>query len=425
MYFKSFIAVGLSLLLCRGLAQAQQCPPDCPVKGGGAAATDCLLEFGGVSPTTPGTRIVECRDGDPSCDKDPAPGVCGFEVTACLNNSDPDLPQCTVSGVDRVDVRGGGTAGKMLEQDLIAMLPTSSNTCTEPVLFHVPVHASGYDDDDPPLGERRFSLSMSSTFGINGLALANFGGYIDFSAGKVDPKTGFALVDVAGSSEYLEAFIGFGGLALCLKPVTPVSVAGIIACGKRKPGGKAVRFTASGASGSDRDGILFRCNAEVNYTTQLAIDANLGVIGVDGFTGEDCDALGGTVNENGVCVSGFIAGQINELSSDSGEMFMAPFGGLAGFPVEISQESALPCGDEEPSGGMSTPIVLTTQRSQGAVFDANGTPGLTLAFDVFGEPFSCESFSQENGPGILAFAAPQIGLPILGDGVTQFRFVDK
>lgn len=33
------------------------------------------------------TRRARCHDGDPTCDRDPAPGVCGFEVALCANLS--------------------------------------------------------------------------------------------------------------------------------------------------------------------------------------------------------------------------------------------------------------------------------------------------------------------------------------------------
>jgi len=187
-----------------------------------------------------------------------------------------------------------------------------------------------------------------------------------------------------------------------------------------------MRVSALGASGSDRDGLLLMCRAEVNYTTNLTINRNLGTVGQDGFTQQDCDNLHGTVDpDTMICISSFIAGQLDEFSGLPGEMYIVPFGGLNGFPVEITQEKALPCGDEGGAGGMSTAIALTTQHSQGTILNANDVPDDTLTFDTVGEPFSCDNFSMEDGPGILTFAAPQLGLPILGDGVTQFRFADK
>jgi len=53
------------------------------------------------------------------------------------------------------------------------------------------------------------------------------------------------------------------------------------------------------------------------------------------------------------------------------------------------------------------------------------TPDAVLNDGISGEPFSCDDFTTENGPGILVFAAPQLNLPVFGDAITQFRFSDK
>jgi hypothetical protein len=419
-FLKVVFTVGLLLLVDRGLASAEDaCPPNCPVKGGGPAAVDCLLEFGGVTATSPRSRVVECADGDPSCDHDPTPGICGFEVMACLNNADPALPTCTASGVDRVKVRGGGEGGRDLQDAINSLLPTSDNICTE-VSISVPISTAGA----PAPGSRHFSLSDQSFFSINGLTLGTFSGSVDLEAGPADPATGLSAVNVTGSSEYITANIPFGGLVLCLRPITPAVNAGVIVCGARNPGGRAMRINVAGPSGSDRDGLLLSCRGDVNYTTSLTVNSNLGVVGMNGFTTEQCTALHGTVDDSGVCNGTFEAGQLDDFSSARGEMIMAPFSGLNGFPVEITQESALPCGDEG-AGGMSAAIALTTMRSAGRVLNADDIEGEVREFDLTGQPFDCENFSEENGPGILVFAAPQLGLPILGDGVTQFRFVDK
>jgi hypothetical protein len=66
-----------SLLLAR-LAGAV-CPPDC-VPGGGPAATDCIIEWGGIAGA--GTT---CVDGS-ACDQDGiADGVCTFPLQACFD----------------------------------------------------------------------------------------------------------------------------------------------------------------------------------------------------------------------------------------------------------------------------------------------------------------------------------------------------
>jgi hypothetical protein len=60
------------------------------------ALTDCLAEFTGTPANRPATRPrdIRCIDGDPACDDDPAPGVCGFRVGVCLNVTDAALPAC-------------------------------------------------------------------------------------------------------------------------------------------------------------------------------------------------------------------------------------------------------------------------------------------------------------------------------------------
>lgn len=419
MFRKALTASALFALLGSGPALAQECPPDCPVKGGGPASTDCILELDpGVGAKVPGGRVVECRDADPACDKNPLPGVCGFEVKACLNNADPSLPTCTANGVDSVRVRGGGEAGRDIADAIDALLPTSDNQCTD-VTVDVGIAAEGTTE---PLGQRHFSLGATSSFMIGGIPLGNFTGSIDLSASAVDPATGLALVDITSTSEYIVASLsGFG--FLCLKPV-PVQAAGVIACGKRRDGGKAMRIVAGNETVKDRDGLLLRCTTDLNYTTSITIDRNLGVVGEEGFTEEDCTAAGGTVTEEtGICVSGFQAGQLDETTDESGEMLIAPFAGLNGFPVEISQQTQLPCTGG--GNGMSAAIALTTQRSEANVIDVNNIPGAVLNGGISGEPFDCDDFATENGPGVLVFAAPQLNLPVFGDAITQFRFSDR
>lgn len=422
MSLKFAIAVGMSIFLAQGIALGQVCPPDCPIKGGGPKSTDCLVEFDGVTPSSSNSRVVRCNDGDPSCDKDPAPGVCGFDIRACVNNADPDLPQCTVTGVDDLRVRGSGAAGRELEAAVDALLPTTENRCTEPVRIPVPINGQG----GPALGRRHIKLSENaSTFGINGQALGTFKGYLDLEAGAPDPATGLAVVNVVDSSEYIEAFVALGGITLCLKPEKNVVGAGVISCGA--PSGKSLRTTALGPNGSDRDGLLMQCRSAVNYTTNLIVDHNIGVVGVDGFTEEDCDAANGSLEDRSgelICNGSFQTGQLDEMSSARGEMILAPIQPLVGFPVQIIQERQPPCGDEGSQGGMSASIAVTTMRSAGTILDADNNPGVERQFDITGSPFSCENFSEEGSGGVLVFAAPQLNLPILGDGVTQFRFTD-
>jgi hypothetical protein len=422
-------AAAVSLWLAAGFAFAQTCPPDCPLKGGGAPATDCLLEFDGPPAKSPGSRIIECVDGDPTCDQDPTPGTCGIDLRACIQNADPTLATCQSTQIDGVRIVAGDD-GHNLATAIQALLPASENTCTAPVRFSVRAQTKG----GAPLGRRRFSLfPPSSIFQINTLPLGRFSGFVEAEAGPVDPETGLAVINILSTSEFIAANIEFGGLALCLKPSSePVMAAGVISCERR--GGRVVRATVYNSETSDRDLLLLRCraNTAVNYTTVLQSDHNLGVVGQDGFTAEACTALGGSVEDDtdphpGVCNSSFTFGQLEDTSTDSGEVFIAPVPqlGINGFPVEIITETALPCGDEGGGGGMSAAIALTTMRSAGRILDANDSPGVTLEFGVEGQPFDCNNFGVEDGPGRIVFAAPQLHLPILMDGVTQFVFSDR
>ena len=424
MVFKLMIAMGVLVLLGPGTARAQTCPPDCPVKGGGSTVTDCLLEFDGLTPDRPGDRVISCLDGDPACDMDPEPGVCGFDVRACLNNADPSLPRCSASGVDSLRIRGGGEGGAALAGAIRDLLPTTENVCTAPTRISVPIRAQG----GPPLGRRRFELNpVQSTFGINGLpALGTFSGFLEFEAGAPDPDTGLATVDVVGASEYIQASVPLGGITLCLKPEIPTFGAGVISCGG--PSGQALRMTAYGPNGNDRDALLLTCRSQVNYTTSLTIDHNIGVIGEEGFTAEDCFAAGGTIeNRQGmqICNGPFEVGQLDDFSASRGELILAPLPPLVGFPVQITTEANMaPCGTTG-TGGMSVAIALTTMPSAGRVLNANNSLGQVLEFSLEGEPFSCRNFSEEGSGGVLVFAAPQLNLQPLGDAVTMFRFSDQ
>ena len=84
--------------------------------GGGPPRSDCYVEFDVKGGSQLGIRGVECTDGDPTCDFDGAcDGNCRFDVAVCLNQRDPDLPNCTApfppSALLRAAERGQGQAG--------------------------------------------------------------------------------------------------------------------------------------------------------------------------------------------------------------------------------------------------------------------------------------------------------------------------
>ena len=86
------------------------------IPGGGPPKSDCYLELDVRGGSQLGIRGVECTDGDPTCDFDGAcDGNCRFDVAVCLNQRDPDLPNCKPpfppSALLRTAERGRGQAG--------------------------------------------------------------------------------------------------------------------------------------------------------------------------------------------------------------------------------------------------------------------------------------------------------------------------
>jgi len=68
-------------------------------RGGGARATDCLLEWNFIPPSVvrSGARMVaRCVDNDPQCDFDTTVGQCTFALSLCFNMRDPLLRACAV-----------------------------------------------------------------------------------------------------------------------------------------------------------------------------------------------------------------------------------------------------------------------------------------------------------------------------------------
>ncbi|MCW5890100.1 MAG: hypothetical protein KIT14_06060 [bacterium] len=115
--------------LALGTAGAQTCAPAC-FGGGGPAATDCIVGWGGVSAAT-----TICVDGE-ACDGDGvADGVCTFPLTACLDVDG----SCGVTSVTSAKVAPKNlAAGAALQSAIQALTP---GQCTTPG-FAVPVKRS-------------------------------------------------------------------------------------------------------------------------------------------------------------------------------------------------------------------------------------------------------------------------------------------
>ncbi len=145
-------ALLIATTACPRTAEAQ-CPPSCPLPGGGAAEQDCHAEFAAANvrlnyppfdPSDPSPRReLHCFDGDPGCDIDgQVDGVCTFDIDVCLHNADPALSGCTPATVTGVTVEGTADADLAAAQAAVnALLPASSNVCTTGQALHVPLAA--------------------------------------------------------------------------------------------------------------------------------------------------------------------------------------------------------------------------------------------------------------------------------------------
>ena len=432
------LTIGIIVILFFGSASAQSCPPDCPIKGGGSRSTDCLLEFDGVTPVRPGSRLAFCTDGDPACDHDGTiNGVCAYEVKACLNNADPSLPSCSVSGqVEDVRFRGAGLQGRKLETAIRNLLPAQENVCTVPVTLNIPIFVRDLGE----LGDRHFEIDFdSSPFTLTGQPFGNFVGSIDFHAGAPDPVTGVAFVDVTATSDFIYADLDPFGV-LCIKVVAPTPKAGLISCGRR--GGQLFRARARADRTFDHDTFALVCRPNVMFNTGLTLNHNVGTVGVNGFTQEDCDAAGGMVEQEpppnaiprppyhpNVCNGTFEISQVEGLETEPGAMLLAPLADLegplqlpiVGLPVEISLQSDLPCVGE--GIGISTAIPVTTGLSRARIDNVNNVRDAFVETELHGDNFSCVDFSTP-GKGTLVLSAPQLDLPFVKDAIAGFTFAE-
>ncbi len=88
--------------------------PALRIPGGGSRATDCQLEtvIALASPAVDAKGIPSakqsCTDGDPGCDRDPAPGRCAFATWACVAGADARLG-CAATHVASLEIRRPST----------------------------------------------------------------------------------------------------------------------------------------------------------------------------------------------------------------------------------------------------------------------------------------------------------------------------
>jgi outer membrane protein assembly factor BamB len=148
----SILSSTLFSLALASAAQAQ-CPPSCPVTGGGKDdAQDCfaVMASEAIALNTPffdpdkikPAKEHRCFDGDAGCDLD---GVvnnsCTFDVDVCLRNLDPSLPTCVPADVTAVEVKTNKKLPGLetLGLAVAALLPATTNVCTTDQTIVVPL----------------------------------------------------------------------------------------------------------------------------------------------------------------------------------------------------------------------------------------------------------------------------------------------
>ncbi|MFN2425359.1 MAG: PQQ-binding-like beta-propeller repeat protein, partial [Candidatus Binatia bacterium] len=175
-YRIQILSVAFVTLAGAGVAAAQ-CPPDCPVKGGGGdTPSDCHVELASdavrlnapfYNPAKPRpAKEIRCFDGDPGCDLDGlANNSCTFDIDLCLRNADPSLPSCTPVDVTAVDISGNtnnfpGLAA--LQSAVDALLPATTNVCTTDQSVVVPLKGPTRKGDFKPA---KFSFKTKAQAG--------------------------------------------------------------------------------------------------------------------------------------------------------------------------------------------------------------------------------------------------------------------
>jgi hypothetical protein len=246
-------------------------------------------------------------------------------------------------------------------------------------------------------------------------------GYVDLQAGQPDAH-GFATLDVVDASDYLYVdATETAQLVVCIKPMAPVTNAGLVAC-----------------------------NGGLDFSLAVTQNHHLGQVGIDGFTVDQCTGHGGSVEgPNQICGAGMIgrpcrangdcdgssgAGdgvcglsastcsapsaaqatscqadadcdtslgmndgvcghvalhpgvcngtfEVSQLGVDSGpgavSISPVPELGLNGLPLELKIEQALPCGDEGPGNPAS--FVLTSAAFRSRILNASNVTGVCSA----------------------------------------------
>jgi hypothetical protein len=234
------------------------------------------------------------------------------------------------------------------------------------------------------------------------VSVTGFMGYLDLAAGVPDPQTGRAVINVIGSSTYLQ--LAFGDNLICIRPMMlPVSAAGIV-----------------------------DCNGGSNLGTITRQDHRLGTVGMGGFTAGACAVAGGSIEDpqvfqnfhSGVCNGPLEIGPGNAPDSGAGAVAIGPDQSLGtqGLPAQLTFETGSTCSGQPPV--INAVVALISSGSRTEILHVNNS-GSTLTYDNPGENFSCPAWTQEDGPGKLILTFPSLHGAIDGsDLINVFVFDD-
>jgi hypothetical protein len=130
------LVVGFALAAA-AQSSAATCPPDCFSGGGGPRATDCFLQWSGLTATS-----LTCADGDPACDLDgKLDGVCTMNVSACINM--PDASGACVTPTLSAPPKASGKGVTAFRSALAALDPAAPGCTTGGLTTTLKVKAGG------------------------------------------------------------------------------------------------------------------------------------------------------------------------------------------------------------------------------------------------------------------------------------------
>jgi hypothetical protein len=149
MRIRVFVVFALATLVSWTPAQAV-CPGECSFPGKGSTATECMVEYDGVTVNYPvgKEKQLRCTDGDLACDLDGvANGLCRFQLRACLNNTDSRFPDCTPTDVATFTLKNKPITSIKYDTQIAALqaavdalgLPTAASVCTPMQTITVPL----------------------------------------------------------------------------------------------------------------------------------------------------------------------------------------------------------------------------------------------------------------------------------------------